>query len=122
METLKVNPLTRKVDFEDRKDIITRITAGVFAGIGAGILMEAVLILHSVVNHMELAYHLKLIAATWFGSAALIGGAGTVVSGLVGHLLVSAVFGITYGLCPAVYRSPGWALALGLTYGLLIWV
>lgn len=72
--------------------------AGIIAGLIAGVVMAMVaMMLMPMLGH-GVMYPVKLMAGTFQGQAALAGGMGTDMLGLMIHMMMSAVLGLIFGL------------------------
>lgn len=98
------------------------IGAGALAGLIGGIAMAMVSMLHAWIAGMGFWLPVKLIAATWFGVDALIGGFGVIIAGMMTHMMVSIVWGALFGLFIGRRRTIGTALLVGLLYATAIWL
>jgi len=89
--------------------------SGLFNGLLAGLAMAAVIVLFSLASGNGLAY------LGYFSSGAAV----APLQGLVGHLAVSAIYGMLYALLRRWFglqrleRLPGWLT--GVMYALLLW-
>ncbi len=72
--------------------------AGIIAGLIAGIVMAMVAMMLMPMQGKGMMYPVKLMAGTFQGDAALSGGMGTDVLGLMIHMMMSAVLGLIFGL------------------------
>lgn len=94
---------------------------GLVAGLVAGVAMAMVAMIRAGVTGMGFWLPPKQIAATLFGVDALIGGAGVIVTGLMIHMMTSAIFGVVFGLIGGGRIFAWAAMALGFLYGVIIW-
>jgi uncharacterized membrane protein (DUF441 family) len=112
-----------------RKDVLSErnvslgviLRAGVLSGTVAGVIMALVSMLSSSFVGMEFFLPAKLIAATWFGVDALIGGSGIILAGIVTHLVISAAVGAGFAGVTLRNYSVGQAFASGAAYGVFVW-
>jgi hypothetical protein len=93
------------------------VTAGVIAGLG----MAVVTMLYTSFAGLGALLPLRMIAATFFGVDALVGGAGVLAAGLVFHLVISAFFGLLFAALTVRPKSTPVAFFGGLAYGIGIW-
>lgn len=94
---------------------------GAIAGIIAGLALGAFAMMYAAIMGMGFWAPLKMIAATLFGDPALIGGVGVIMTGLIIHMMVSAVFGIIFAALLPRGAGGGTALLAGVAYGFAIW-
>lgn len=94
--------------------------AGIIGGIGMG-LVAMLVAMASTGTWFAFWDPMRLIAATFYGDAALIGGADVVFVGALTHMVVSAFWGVIFGLFVGRRNSAGGALLYGLVYGVAIW-
>lgn len=94
--------------------------AGLIAGIGMGL---AAMLREWAVSGDANAFWMpmKLIAATFYGVDALIGGTAVILVGMVTHLAVAAFWGFLFGLFIGGRNSVGGAILYGLIYGVVVW-
>ncbi len=94
--------------------------AGVMAGLIAGVAMALYLMIDAAVAGVGAWLPLRLVAGSFQGVRALISGPGTILVGLLLHLLISALFGGIFavllgnrnpGVITIVY---GWAYAMAI--------
>lgn len=97
------------------------IGAGVVAGFIGGMVMGMMSMIHAAATGAGFFAPLKLIAATFYGSDALSGGAGPIVVGLMAHMMNSGILGLLFALVVGRRWSIGGALGLGLVWGVIIW-
>lgn len=97
------------------------IEAGAVAGLVAGIAMSMVAMFRAWSTGMGFWLPVKNIAAMWFGVDALLGGVGTILVGMMTHMVVSIGWGAVFGLFMGRRRTIGAALLVGLVYGTAIW-
>lgn len=96
--------------------------AGAMAGLTAGVLMGLAAMLREYATGLGFFFPLQQIAAVLFGFEALVGGGWVIFSGLLIHLLVSAILGSIFGAIMgsrALNRND--ALLGGLIYGVVVW-
>ena len=104
-----IGPLAREV-----------ASSGALAGLAGGLAMAFYLMLYSEFWGAGIGLPLRLIAATFFGVDALIGGAGVVLVGLVLHLAVAVVLGILYALIPRPTTTTFHSLLGGIGFGVAV--
>jgi hypothetical protein len=95
-------------------------SAGALAGVAGGAAMVFYMMLYSEFWGAGFWLPLRLLAATFFGVDALIGGAGVIIAGLLIQLAVSAALGILYALIPRATTTSFHALLGGIGYGVLV--
>lgn len=95
--------------------------AGATAGVAAGVVMLAAFMVQAGVAGTGFFSPLRLIAATFFGPSALLGGFGVVLTGLIIHLAVSAGWGAIFGGFLTPRASAGATLFGGLIFGVVVW-
>jgi hypothetical protein len=71
-------------------------SAGIAAGTAGGLLMGLWAMAHAALEGFGVLFPLQLIAATFDGPAALVGGLGAAAAGLCLHLLVSVAVGVLF--------------------------
>jgi hypothetical protein len=84
--------------------------AGIIAGLIAGIAMAMVAMMLMPMMGRDMWSPVKLMAGTFQGEAALEGGAGTILLGMMIHMGMSAVLGLIFALIVA-----------GIVYALIVW-
>lgn len=94
---------------------------GAISGIIAGLVMAVVLMIHSQFIGNGFFTPVLAIAGTFFGVSALAGGFGTVLTGLILHVIVSAVLGIIFAMIVNPETSSGYAFFGGLVFGIAVW-
>lgn len=97
------------------------IGAGAVAGLIAGALWAALLMIHDSVTGLGGWLPVRNIAAVWYGVGAFVGGAAVLVAGLITHSVVSLAWGAVLGLFVGRQRTLGAAAGIGLFYGALVW-
>lgn len=98
------------------------IKAGAVAGITAGIIMALFAMIRSYMMGMGFWLPVKQIAALIFGVDAILGGFGVLLTGLVIHVLTSAVLGAVFGvLIGDRARSVSNSAVGGLLFGAVVW-
>ena len=95
---------------------------GASSGIVACIAMEIFAMVASSAMGQGFWTPQRLTAATFMGVDALLGGGGTVLLGLVMHLVAGAVLGVIFALLTPRVTSAGRDLGLGLLFGIVVWV
>lgn len=94
--------------------------AGAIAGLIAGIVMAMIAMVRAAAMGAGATTPVKEIAALVLGVQALIGGMGTLMIGLVIHLVFSVVLGAIFaGLIGAM--APAKAFGFGIAYGITVW-
>ncbi|CAM3754711.1 hypothetical protein GCM10009799_33220 [Nocardiopsis rhodophaea] len=89
-----------------RSHAITHAWRGVLAGIGGGIVFGVLMAMTGMLESV----------------AMLVGSDSAVVGGVV-HLIISAAFGLVFGLLAGAYSDKVWTLlGAGVVYGLILWV
>lgn len=82
--------------------------------------MGMVAMIRAIAGGMSFWLPMQQIAATFYGSEALLGGFGPTIVGMMIHLMFSAAFGGVVGLF--VYRfSAGATFWVGMLAGIIIW-
>lgn len=96
--------------------------AGALAGLFAGVVMA--LAGMGVVSASGGGFWtpMKEIAATWMGVDALVGGGGTVVAGVVTHLVCAAFWGALFSSLIRRRESAAGAFWEGIVYGVGVWL
>jgi hypothetical protein len=97
--------------------------AGIIAGLIAGIAMAMVAMMLMPMMGRDMWSPVKLMAGTFQGEAALEGGAGTILLGMMIHMGMSAVLGLIFALIVGALGWAGlWALIVaGIVYALIVW-
>lgn len=94
---------------------------GPVAGIIAGIIMAIVSMLITAAMGMGFWLVPKMIAATFLGVDALVGGAGAVILGVIVHLIVSAILGLIFAFLTPRIISASSDFGLGIVFGVVVW-
>lgn len=94
---------------------------GALTGITAGLIMALIAMIFGYVMGMDFWLLPKMIAATFLGADALTGGVGSVILGLIVHLVVAAAYGILFAFLTPRITSPSSDFGLGIAYGVIIW-
>lgn len=97
------------------------MTGGIAAGLIAGLVMALTAMIRSAAVGESFWMPMQQIAATFYGVEALVGGTGVVVAGVLTHLVVSAIYGMIFGLFVGRKTLVGSAFVSGLVYGVVIW-
>lgn len=100
---------------------LVTLVAGVLSGVTGGIGMALVLLWRAWANGLNVWTPMHLIAASFYGEAALQGDPKAVVAGVMLHLGVSVLYGILFSLCVSRATPLGIALLYGMVYSVLIW-
>lgn len=98
------------------------VVSGAVAGTVAGAIMGGVATGWAAVTGMGAALPAQAVAATAYGVGALVGDAEVIAFGAVLHLVVSAALGMVFALFVHTWHGPRTALALGLLYGIAVWL
>lgn len=101
---------------------VAAIAAGARAGVIGGLAMALCATVRSAVAGLGPWLPMKLVAASWVGVEALIGGAGVIVYGALTHLAVAAAWGILLADLVGRRRGALAVLVLGIGYALLVWL
>lgn len=98
--------------------------AGLVAGLIAGIVMAMVAMMLMPMQGKGMMYPVKLMAGTFQGEAALDGGMGTDMIGLMIHMMMSAGLGLIFGLIVAGLKLHGIVtlIVAGIIYALIVFV
>lgn len=98
--------------------------AGIVAGLIAGIGMAMVAMMVMPAMGKNFLMPVKLMAGTFEGEGAVDGGGGTVMTGMMIHMMMSAVLGLIFALIVAALGWSGfWPLVIGgMVYALIVWV
>lgn len=104
-----------------RPSLRAGVLGGLFAGLIAGIVMAMVAMIRASALGLGFWLPVKQIAALWYGTQALIVGAGAIWAGLLSHMMMSVLFGILFGAAVGRDISVGGSFAAGLVYGIVIW-
>ncbi len=94
--------------------------SGALAGLIAGIAMAMVAMIYAASRGMGLFAPPRQIAAVLQGPEALLGGGGTIILGIMIHMMVSIVWGIVFGLI-AGRLTAGGQFGAGMVYGAVLW-
>lgn len=97
------------------------IIGGGIAGMLAGIAMAMAAMLYAAANGSGFFLPVRSIAATWYGTNALVGGVGVLIVGMLTHLSNSAFWGVIFAAFPPVRKSATTALLGGLVWGVVVW-
>lgn len=99
---------------------LTRIIAGLIAGI----VMAMVAMMLTPMRGKGMMYPVKFMAGTFQDEAALNGGMGTDMIGLMIHMMMSAALGLIFGLIIAGLNLPGIVtlIVAGIIYALIVFV
>ncbi len=95
-------------------------SSGVASGLIAGIVMAMFAMFKSFIGGTGFFFPTKMIAATVFGVDALIGSSGVIFTGLMIHMMMSAIFGVIFAFL-ATRLNMGTALVSGVAYGAILW-
>jgi hypothetical protein len=96
------------------------VGAGAVAGIIGGILMAMIMMMATAAGGIGLFAPLRLIAATFYGKDAMVGG-GPLLVGLMGHMMNSMVFGVIFAWIARRRLAAFPALMAGVAFGVAIW-
>ena len=99
----------------------TRAAGGLLTGVAAGVIMALVAMVHTFLFGLGFWLPMKLVAALYFGVGALIGGAGTVIAGILTHLAVAGAIGLVFGWALGNWIHKASGLAAGILTGVAIW-
>lgn len=110
------------------RDVVTRpaaapstiVGAGIAAGIIGGIVMAMFEMAYTGMTMGDYLAPLRLMGATFYGPAALVGGMGTLLWGMIVHFMTSAVLGIIFAWMVGPNVSGGVALGWGIVYGIVV--
>jgi len=94
---------------------------GPVTGVIAGVIMAFVAMLTTAAQGLGFWLVPKMIAATFLGVDALVGGAGAIILGVIIHLIVSALFGLLFAFLTPRIISASSDFGLGIIYGVIIW-
>ena len=94
--------------------------SGALAGLAGGVVMMFYLMLYSAFWGAGFLLPLRLVAATFFGVGALIGGPGVVIAGAIIHLAIAAALGILYSLIPRATTTTFHSLLGGIGFGVVV--
>lgn len=94
---------------------------GALSGLIAGLAMALVLAIHAQIVGTGFFTPIQAMAAMFMGPEAMAGGFGTVLMGLIVHLVVSAILGIVFAFLVNPETSGGYAFFGGLVFALVIW-
>jgi len=98
-----------------------RIVAGVIAGLSAGIVMAAALMIYCGAVGLGFLHPVQIMSGTFYGEDAILGGVGPTLVGLVTHLVGSAIFGVIFSALLPRTVTVGQAVGGGIAYGLAVW-
>ncbi len=90
-------------------------------GLIAGLGMILLLMIFSAATGMGFWFPLNQIAAVIFGTEALIGGAGTGITGLLIHLAISSGLGAAYGYFLPADLTRSACMVLSVASALVVW-
>lgn len=98
--------------------------AGIVAGLIAGIVMAMVAMMLMPMQGHGMMYPVKLMAGTFQGEAALTGGVGTDLTGMMLHMMMSAGLGLIFGLIAgaAGLHSVLTLIVAGIVFALAVFV
>lgn len=98
-------------------DFGDKIKIGIIAGVTGAILMAMWSMGYAAAQGLGLFLPLRLIAATFFGVEALVGGAGVLLTGMMLHFVTASAWGVLFALL--LPRDAGYAVSLlaGAAYG-----
>jgi hypothetical protein len=96
--------------------------AGALAGLGAGTVMWLCLMCWTASRGQGFWPPLQLVAGTFLGVSAVLGGAAAGVLGAALHLLASAFWGLLFGALVDPYARPRQVVWGGLLYGAAVWL
>lgn len=109
----------------DRRSVVI---SGLLIGIVAGIVFATFEMIVAALMGMGFFAPLRMISAIVLGEQALDPsyslGAATIV-GLIVHMILSAIYGLIYGLAVSAWsllRQGAWLVLVGSLYGLLLWL
>lgn len=105
----------------DRNRGIRIVIAGVTAGIIGGIVMAALTMMYTAGIGVGFWTPLRLMAATTSGVDALIAGGGTLIWGLMIHMMASIIFGVIFAALLPRRAGAAAGLGLGALYGIAVW-
>lgn len=99
------------------------IAPGVVAGWGAGLAALMLAMIHAALAGRGLLWPLQVIASALLGDQALEGrglaAAGSAITGLVIHLLVSGSWGVLFNALVPRGFSYGWAAGMGMLFAVV---
>lgn len=95
---------------------------GIVAGLVSAVAMALLAMIVAAANGAGFFAPMKLIAATFLGSAAMTAGGGAILLGMVTHLVVGAFFGVVFASILSGDAGPGMRFVSGLLYGLGIFI
>lgn len=98
--------------------------AGIVAGLIGGVGMAMVAMMAMPMMGQNFLMPVKLMAGTFEGEGAVDGGGGTVMVGMMIHMMTSAILGLVFALIIAALGWSGfWPLVIGgIVYALIVWV
>jgi hypothetical protein len=96
--------------------------SGAMAGVIAGSCMALITMLISASAGMGFWHPLALMGAVFYGTGAIFGGLGPVVTGLIVHLIITAGLGAAFGsMLPRSQATTGKSAGWGILFGLASW-
>ncbi len=107
---------------QNRPAAESTVRAGAIAGLIAGIFMALGAMGHSASAGLGFWTPMKVIAATWLGVDALVGGGGAVFLGMITHLVAASFWGAVFASLIWRRESVGAAFWEGLVFGVAVWL
>ena len=110
------------------RETVRTLKEGVGFGVIGGIIMALAMMIGAAAAGEPAVQPLRLVASVVMGSDALVAtGGGVLLTGLLAHLVLSAIFGAVYGLFDSALSrdlrsSYGWQAGLGLVFGVALWL
>ena len=110
------------------REMTRALKEGVGFGVIAGILFAIASMIVAAAGGQPAAEPLRNAASVVLGSDALVSmSGGTLLTGIVVHVVLSAIFGAVYGLFDGALSrdlrsSYGWQAGLGLVFGVALWL
>jgi hypothetical protein len=98
-----------------------KIASSAVAGFVAGMVMAASAMIRSGALGLGFWLPVQSIAGAFFGVDALIGGTGSVVLGLIAHVVMSLLLGGVFGALISSDSSRAAIVGLALAYSILVW-
>jgi hypothetical protein len=96
------------------------IKIGIVAGITGAIVMAMWSMGYAAAQGLGFFLPMRLIAATFFGVEALVGGAGVLLAGMMLHFVTASAWGVLFALLLPRRAGYGLSLLAGLIYGAVV--
>lgn len=97
------------------------ILGGALAGLFAGILMGLSWTVYSGFSGLGWSTPMQMVAGTFYGPLAFVGGAGVTAVGVVTFLFFAAVYGALFAELTPWMRSSSMGFWVGIAYSIAVW-